>query len=55
MPHGRHGWQARQESARTLPNAVLEVCMVISCGKRAPEGVYGPRVRFKQELFVKEV
>jgi len=37
-----------------LPSGA-EICMVISCGKRAPEGVYGPRVRFKQELFVKEV
>lgn len=32
-----------------------QVCMVISAGKRAPEGVYGPRVRFDQNLFVHEV
>jgi nitroreductase len=32
-----------------------QVCMVISAGKRAPEGVYGPRVRFDRDLFVHEV
>jgi len=32
-----------------------QVCMVISAGKRAPEGVYGPRVRFDRALFVHEV
>lgn len=32
-----------------------QVCMVISAGMRAPEGVYGPRVRFDRELFVHEV
>ena len=31
------------------------ICMVISTGKRADNGVYGPRVRFDQDLFIKEV
>ena len=30
------------------------ICMVISVGKRAPGGVYGPQVRFARERFVFE-
>jgi nitroreductase len=30
-----------------------EICMVISAGKRAKNGVYGPRIRFPKEQFVK--
>jgi nitroreductase len=37
-----------------LPRAA-EVCMVISAGKRAPNGVYGNRIRFDQQHFIKEV
>lgn len=33
--------------------AESEICMVISAGKRAKNGVYGPRIRFPQEQFVK--
>lgn len=32
-----------------------EVVMVISAGKRAPNGVYGKRIRFPSEQFIKEV
>ena len=32
-----------------------EICMVISVGKRKPEGVYGPRIRFNREQFYHEV
>ena len=32
-----------------------EVCMAISVGKRADNGIYGPRIRFDRELFVKKV
>lgn len=32
-----------------------EICMVISAGKRAKNGVYGPRIRFPKEQFVKVV
>ncbi|MCB0384124.1 MAG: nitroreductase family protein [Bdellovibrionales bacterium] len=32
-----------------------EVVMVISAGKRAPGGVYGPRIRFDREQFIKRV
>jgi nitroreductase len=32
-----------------------EVVMVISCGQRAQNGVYGPRVRFDEAQFIKEV
>ena len=32
-----------------------QICMVISAGKRASTGVYGPRVRFDRDLFVHEV
>src|SRR3990167_2472690 len=31
-----------------------EVVMAISVGKRAPQGVYGPRIRFERELFIKQ-
>jgi nitroreductase len=30
------------------------VVMVISAGKRAPNGVYGPQIRFEDSLFIKE-
>ncbi|APJ05009.1 nitroreductase family protein [Silvanigrella aquatica] len=29
--------------------------MVVAVGEKAPEGVYGPRIRFERELFIKEV
>lgn len=32
-----------------------DVCMVISAGKRAPGGIYGPQIRFDDNLFIKEV
>lgn len=32
-----------------------EVVMVISAGKRAPNGVYGPRIRFDSNRFIREV
>ena len=32
-----------------------EVVMVISAGKRAKNGVYGPRVRFPSHQFIKEI
>lgn len=31
------------------------VVMVIGAGKQAPNGIYGPRIRFERELFIKEV
>ena len=34
---------------------VAEVCMVISAGKRAEHGIYGPQLRFDNSLFVFEV
>lgn len=37
-----------------LPSAA-EVCMVISVGKRAPNGVYGNRIRFERSDFIKEI
>lgn len=30
-----------------------EICMVISAGKRASNGIYGPRIRFPKNQFVK--
>ena len=38
-----------------LPYGKAEVCMAISVGKRADNGIYGPRIRFDRNLFVKEV
>lgn len=37
-----------------LPRAA-EVCMVISAGKRAETGIYGPQIRFDKSLFLFEV
>lgn len=31
------------------------VCMIVSAGKRAPQGIYGPRIRFPREQFVTEI
>jgi nitroreductase len=32
-----------------------DVVMVLGCGKRAPGGIYGPRVRFDSKDYIKEV
>lgn len=32
-----------------------DVVMIISAGKRAPGGIYGPRMRFAREQFIKTV
>jgi nitroreductase len=32
-----------------------KICMVISAGKRAPNGVYGPRIRFNSDYFIHTV
>ena len=37
-----------------LPRSA-KVCMAISVGKRAKNGIYGPRIRFDRDLFVKTV
>ncbi|MGR5348477.1 nitroreductase family protein [Vibrio mediterranei] len=41
------------KSLLNLPKEA-EVCMVVSCGKRLPEGVYGPRLRVDLSDVVKE-
>ena len=37
-----------------LPHRAV-VVMAIAAGKRDPERVYGPRLRFDRELFIREV
>lgn len=37
-----------------LPRSAV-VVMAISVGKRLPEGVYGPRIRFPSDQFIREV
>lgn len=32
-----------------------EICMAVSAGKRAPNGIFSPRVRFNRDLFVKKI
>ena len=49
---GFDAWKVR--SALGLPWAA-EITMVISAGKRADGGIYGPRMRFPREQFVKTV
>ena len=36
-----------------LPSGA-EICMVISCGKRAPEGVYGPGCGLSRSCSLKK-
>lgn len=47
--------QRRIRRLLKLPYGKAEVCMAISVGKRTENGIYGPRIRFDRELFVKEV
>lgn len=46
--------ERRIQKLLNLPRAA-EVCMVISAGKRAPNGIYGPQFRFDKSLFLFEV
>lgn len=47
--------QRRVRRMLNLPYGKAEVCMAISVGKRGDSGIYGPRIRFNRDLFVKEV
>jgi nitroreductase len=47
--------QRRVRKLLGVPYGKGEVCMAISVGKRAKNGIYGPRIRFDRELFVKQV
>jgi len=47
--------QRRVRRLLQLPYGKAEVCMAISVGKRGENGIYGPRIRFDRNLFVKEV
>lgn len=49
---GFDSWKVK--SALQLPHRA-EITMIISAGKRAEGGVYGPRIRFPREQFVKIV
>lgn len=46
--------ERRIQKLLRLPRAA-EVCMVISAGKRAENGIYGPQMRLDKSLFVFEV
>jgi len=46
--------EVRVKKLLNLP-CEASVTMVISAGRRAPEGVYGPRIRFEKSQFVFEV
>ncbi|MCA9214280.1 MAG: nitroreductase family protein [Planctomycetales bacterium] len=46
--------ESRVKQLLNLPRRA-EVCMVISAGKRAPNGVYGKQLRFDKSMFVFEV
>jgi len=46
--------ERRIQKLLKLPRAA-EVCMVISAGKRADNGIYGRQIRFDQSMFVFEV
>ena len=45
---------SRVKKILNLPSDAI-VVMAISAGKRASNGVYGPRIRFDRSLFIKEV
>lgn len=44
----------RVKKLLNLPKAA-KICMVISAGKRAPNGVYGPRIRFDSSYFLHQI
>lgn len=44
--------EVRVQKLLNLPSDA-EVVMVIGCGKRAENGVYGPQVRFDKNLFLR--
>jgi nitroreductase len=46
--------EVRVKDLLQLPNDAI-VTMVVSAGKRAPNGVYGPRIRFNRDQFVKRI
>jgi nitroreductase len=46
--------ERRIQKLLRLPRSA-EVCMVISAGKRAENGIYGPQLRFDPSLFLFEV
>ncbi len=46
--------EKRVKKLLQLPRGA-EVCMVISAGKRAGNGVYGPQIRFDKSLFLFEI
>jgi nitroreductase len=46
--------ESRIRSILQLPSDA-HVVMVISAGKRAANGIYGPRIRFEESLFIKEL
>ena len=35
--------------------AAAEICMIVSVGKAAPEGIYGDRVRIPNEEIIKVI
>lgn len=45
---------SRVKKILNLPNDAM-VVMAISAGKRAENGIYGPRIRFERDNFIKEV
>lgn len=47
--------QRRVRKLLDVPYGKGEVCMAISVGKRAKNGIYGPRIRFERDLFIREV
>ncbi len=46
--------QRRVRKLLELPYSA-EICMAITAGKRADNGIYGPRIRFDKDLFIKTV
>jgi nitroreductase len=46
--------ESRIRSILQLPSDA-HVVMVISAGKRAANGIYGPRIRFEESLFIEEL
>lgn len=49
------GFDSRKVKKLLNLSCKSEVCMIISAGKRAENGIYGQRVRFPKEQFIFEV
>ena len=49
------GFDSRRAKKLLKLDSTQEITMILGVGKRAPKGIYGPRVRFDRNLFVRKI